>query len=89
MSEVSKFRTMVEKTLATRSTTEVKVDVIVSELEELLTPGALAAVEVLGARVPVSWQYNDSAGIRIGYGANGDVSRIEFGQTSVELEFHD
>lgn len=66
-----------------------KINRIVDLFAEYLEPGALSAIDVVGARVVVSRQYDTPGGVMIGYDASGDVSRIEFGRVSVELEFFD
>lgn len=86
--QMDEFRAGVVDILGAKAAAK-KVDGIVALFAEYLEPGALSAVEVLGARVVVSRQYDTPDGVMIGYDANGDVSRIEFGRVPVELEFFD
>jgi hypothetical protein len=63
-----------------------KTKAIVALVADLLAPGALAAVEVVGARIGVEHVELGNAGVEVD--ANGDLSRIEL-DAAVELEWHE
>lgn len=76
----------VREALKTNRTQDARTAAIVALVADLLAPAAVAAIEIVGARMPMS-TFNHRAGT-IEYDGYGNLARVTFDEP-VEIEFHE